>query len=68
MWLYGANLSWANLEGGNLREDNYNANTTWPEDFDPEAAGAVLVKDDDRPAGSECIVGVWSRCSKMPVS
>ena len=26
---------------------NYDANTKWPEGFDPEAAGAVLVEDDD---------------------
>ena len=24
----------------------YNADTTWPEGFNPEAAGAVLVEDD----------------------
>ncbi len=42
-----ANLRGANLFGANLRLADYSANTQWPEGFDPEAAGAVLVEDDD---------------------
>ena len=55
--LRGANLFGANLSGAGLREANlryadlrgakYNADTKWPKGFDPEAAGAVLVEDDD---------------------
>ncbi len=37
-----ANLSGADLRGADLREAKYNANTKWPDDFDPEAAGAVM--------------------------
>jgi uncharacterized protein YjbI with pentapeptide repeats len=40
--LRGADLRYANLHGA-----TYNADTKWPEGFDPEAAGAVLVEDDD---------------------
>ena len=48
--LSGANLSLANLylaklNGANLTGARYNADTTWPEGFDPVAAGAVLVED-----------------------
>jgi uncharacterized protein YjbI with pentapeptide repeats len=54
LWLQRANLSEANLWSDNLWGDNlwganlggarYNADTTWPECFDPEAAGAVLYR------------------------
>ena len=37
----------ANPKGANLSGAKYNADTKWPEGFDPAAAGAVLVKDDD---------------------
>lgn len=44
--LYGANLSEANMSGTYLDETNlsgvkYNSNTTWPDGFDPVAAGCV---------------------------
>ena len=50
--LRGANLRWANLRGANLRgadlrEAKYNANTKWPEGFDPVTAGTKLVEVDD---------------------
>ena len=45
--LSGADLSRANLVGAMLRLAKYNADTKWPLGFDPEAAGAVLVEDDD---------------------
>ena len=50
--LYGADLREADLRDANLRGANlygadldakYNADTRWPEGFDPKAAGAVLV-------------------------
>jgi uncharacterized protein YjbI with pentapeptide repeats len=43
--LWGANLSGADLTGANLSGAKYNADTTWPEGFDPVAAGAELVED-----------------------
>ena len=48
--LSGANLSEAdfseaNLEGADLTNAFYTSETTWPEGFYPEAAGAVLVED-----------------------
>ena len=43
--LRGASLYEANLSGADLCGACYNANTLWPEGFDPEAAGAVLVDD-----------------------
>ncbi len=48
--LRGANLRWADLTGADLTgadlsDAKNNADTTWPEGFDPEAAGAVLVED-----------------------
>ncbi len=43
--LRGANLRWADLTGADLSDAKNNADTTWPEGFDPEAAGAVLVED-----------------------
>ena len=51
----GANLRDVDLRGANLFEAYYDVSTKWPEYFDPEAAVAVLVKDDDWPAGSGCI-------------
>ena len=45
--LSGADVTGADLFKADLREAKYNANTKWPEGFDPKAAGAVLVKDDD---------------------
>ena len=42
-----ANLSEANLSRANLSDAKYSANTKWPVGFDPVAAGAVLVEDDD---------------------
>ncbi len=51
--LYGANLrgadlrkadlTGAKLESADLRGARYSLNTTWPDGFDPQAAGAVLV-------------------------
>ena len=41
--LRGASLYEANLSGADLGGACYNANTLWPEGFDPEAAGARLV-------------------------
>ena len=39
-----------------MRGATYCAGTKWPEGFDPQLAGAVLVKDEDWPAGCGCIV------------
>ena len=55
--LYMADLRGADLRYANLHGATYTANTKWPEGFDPEAAGAVLVED--RPAGSGCIIRVY---------
>ncbi len=50
--LRGADLSGADLSGALMKTDSkdglvkaakYNEETIWPDDFDPEAAGAVLV-------------------------
>jgi uncharacterized protein YjbI with pentapeptide repeats len=41
-YLRGANLSGADLSGANLRNATYDANTQWPINFDPQAAGASL--------------------------
>jgi uncharacterized protein YjbI with pentapeptide repeats len=43
VYLGQANLSDANLTGTNLLAAYYDADTKWPADFDPEAAGARLV-------------------------
>ena len=40
-------LRGANLYGADPTGAKYSANTKWPEGFDPVAAGAVLVEDDD---------------------
>jgi uncharacterized protein YjbI with pentapeptide repeats len=45
--LAGADLSEAFLRDAHLRLARYNADTKWPEGFDPKAAGAWLVEDDD---------------------
>lgn len=55
LYLVGANLSGANLISANLRTANLESvllegawcdhNTIWPEGFEPEAWGAVLVDD-----------------------
>ena len=60
--LRGANLNWANLSkadlrgsnmrgsilsGAILREARYDAQTAWPEGFDPVVAHAVLVSEDN---------------------
>ncbi len=42
--LSGANLSGAKLRWANLHGATYNADTKWPEGFDPVAAGAVWVE------------------------
>ena len=42
-----ADLSYANLGGAKLSGAKSNETTIWPDDFDQETAGAVLVKDDD---------------------
>ena len=44
--LEGANLEGANLEGANLEGARYNHRTIWPEDFDPQAHGAILVEEE----------------------
>ena len=40
--LRGADLRGADLRRADLRGAKYNADTTWPEGFDPVAAGAVM--------------------------
>ena len=45
--LAGTNLSNADLSNTILVGATYNTKTKWPEGFDPVAARAVLVKDDD---------------------
>lgn len=42
LWL--ANLRDATLDGATLRGVAYSQETRWPEDFDPQAAGAVIYK------------------------
>ena len=42
--LQGADLSGANLRWADLREAKYNKDTRFPEGFDPEAEGVVLVE------------------------
>lgn len=42
--LEGANLGGTNLQGTSLIGARYNDDTSWPEDFDPEAAGAIKVE------------------------
>ncbi len=45
--LRGADLRDADLSGARLSSAKYNANTQWPAGFDPVAAGAEMVEDDD---------------------
>ncbi len=45
--LEGANLGGAHLEGANLEQARYDADTTWPDGFDPEAAGAIRAGEDE---------------------
>jgi uncharacterized protein YjbI with pentapeptide repeats len=45
--LEGARLSGANLRGANLHQAFYGDGTTWPEGFDPKAAGARHVDEAD---------------------
>jgi len=50
--LWVANLKDAKLGGANVEEADfigaqYNRSTSWPECFDPEAAGAILVEDEE---------------------
>ena len=40
--LQGADLSGANLSGANLTRAKADAKTTWPEGFDPKAAGVTF--------------------------
>jgi len=42
--LRGANLRGADLSKTNVKEARYDRDTEWPEGFDPETAGARLVK------------------------
>ena len=42
-------LEGADLSGANLAGAKYTANTTWPEGFEPEEAGAVLVDGGGNP-------------------
>ncbi len=42
--LSGANLNRADLSEANLTDARYTRRTQWPDDFDPAAAGAVLVE------------------------
>jgi uncharacterized protein YjbI with pentapeptide repeats len=40
--LWDADLSGANLEGANLTGAKANEETTWPDGFDPKAAGVIF--------------------------
>ena len=42
--LSGADLRWADLRAADLNGAFHTADTKWPEGFDPEAAGAVLME------------------------
>jgi hypothetical protein len=44
--LRGADLTGADLAGANLRGARYDSETSWPENFDPSASGAVLVPNE----------------------
>jgi uncharacterized protein YjbI with pentapeptide repeats len=50
--LTNTNLTTANLSEADLTSAKYNANTNWPDDFDPRAAGAILVDDEGNPIES----------------
>jgi hypothetical protein len=47
--LAAANLEGAALGGANLRHAVYDADTRWPEGFDPQAAGVRQLDEDDAP-------------------
>ena len=52
--LSGADLSFAgligaDLDGAHLRSAKYDSATRWPEDFNPESAGAILIDDRGNP-------------------
>ncbi len=44
--LQGADLTNANLEDSNLQGAKYNKDTLWPEGFDTQSAGCILVEDE----------------------
>jgi len=44
--LCGADLRGANLIGADLKGAQYNGSTTWPDAFDPQAAGAINTAGD----------------------
>ncbi len=44
--LNGADLIFADLRGANLSQAEYTKNTIWPEGFDPDAAGAILIEEE----------------------
>lgn len=44
-YLGGSDLRDAILTGANLQGSKYNGKTQWPEGFDPQAAGAILIED-----------------------
>jgi uncharacterized protein YjbI with pentapeptide repeats len=49
-----AKMRWVKLSGTILDRAKYTKETTWPEGFDPAAAGAILVDDEGKPIeGSE---------------
>ena len=50
--LGGVDLSKAQLEGADMDGATYSRDTKWPPNFDPEAAGAVLVKNELGPSRS----------------
>jgi len=52
--LRGSNLAAADMEGSDLKGANlddakYTTGTKWPDGFDAQAAGAILVDDDGNP-------------------
>lgn len=47
--LEGADLKGANLNHAKFEEASYDKYTTWPEGFDPKAAGAILVDEEGNP-------------------
>ena len=50
--LFGTDLFGADLFGATLKRALYNKETTWPEGFDPKAAGAILVELDKKDSAS----------------
>ncbi len=52
--LQGADLRWTDLKGAHLKNTNlqgsiYDFNTSWPEGFDPDLAGAFLLGEKEKP-------------------